>query len=94
MTATLRRYWFRFKGDPRDLPPGGYWGYGVTAWTEEDALFLIRTRLFDDKELPPILEMTADIDIRDIEANHVRPNIGTPSWRGIWYPLGFAEPSE
>jgi hypothetical protein len=78
----LRRFWFRLEGS-REL------GYGVTAWTEEDAAFLIRYFFFKGGPLPKAI-VTADVDVPTLDAGHVLPNMESPNWRGVWYPRGFA----
>ena len=45
----LTRYWLEFQGD--DLPPGLSWGCGVTAYTEDDALSLVKNTYFEDSDL-------------------------------------------
>lgn len=84
--AELHRYWIRF-ADGATLEYGFLkLGCGVTAWTEDDAIWLLRQCVFEGENLPEIGEILADIDVRDLEANHVRPNIGAVSLRGVWFP--------
>ena len=66
-------------------------GYGVTAWTEDDALAILKAKVFANGPLPDNPTFTPDIDISTLDAGHIRPNMGSPNWRGIWYPLGFAD---
>lgn len=91
----LRRYWVEFdvpgsreplsdeaEVDTRD------WrlcACGVTAFTVDDALQMIRELLYRDEAMPPIRKVIEDVDITTLD-QHVRPNIGVPIWRGIWYP--------
>lgn len=84
MNAKLRRFWFKFKAD-RSSPLG----YGVTAWTEDDGAIL-RTEIFGGT-LPPDAEITADVDVRTLDQGHIIPNMESPTWRGIWYPCGYAK---
>ena len=71
--AALRRYWFR--------RPVGF-GYGVTAFTVEDA-----ERLLARAGLPSDwVEVVADVDVSTLDAEHVLPNIGGVTFRGVWYP--------
>ena len=88
MTAKyeLRRFWFRFEGDSASPL-----GYGVTAWTEEDAGDIRREKIFEGRPLPAG-SIARDVDVSTLDARHIRPNMGTPAWRGIWFPQGFAEP--
>ena len=75
----LTRFWFEFRGVSR--------GYGVTAYSREDALEILRQDAFDG-ELPLIEREIEDVDVSTLDANHVLANMRPPSWRGIWYPLG------
>jgi hypothetical protein len=81
--ARLRRFWFKFEGE-RSL------GYGVTAWTEDDALNILRERVFESGAVPRF-SVAADIDVSTLDAGHIRPNMENPTWRGIWFPRGFTE---
>jgi hypothetical protein len=85
MSLPLRRFWIRFDSDARSPL-----GYSVTAWTEEDALNLVHAAAFDSDEKLPDSTIQADIDISLLDARHIRPNMESPNWRGIWYPRGYA----
>jgi len=61
-------------------------GVGVTAVSRDDALTLVRTGLFEGDSLPPVADVIEDVDVRTIDLLHVRPNMGDPSVRGIWFP--------
>ena len=95
-SSLLRRYWFEF-----DIPPLEHHGpepaaclflllgSGVTAFSYGDALDVLRGDLFRDDPMPPVHRVVRDVDIRTLDRGHVRPNMLTPNWRGIWYPWGF-----
>jgi hypothetical protein len=83
--TSLRRFWFKFADHP-DSPLG----YGVTAWTEDDARAILQTHVFKDGF--PAGTVTPDIDVSGLDAGHILPNIESPTWRGIWFPRGYAEP--
>ena len=86
----LLRYWFKFKLFFNDPHPGGtLMGCGVTAFSKDDALELLTQRVFQSHPLPSIENCVEDIELRCLDANHVRPNCGDPSRSGIWYPLGY-----
>lgn len=73
----LRRYWLEAKDGL---------GFGVTAFSVGDAKGLLaeeNIRAGRDYELVRILE---DVDIRDLDQNHVIPNMGPINFRGVWYP--------
>ena len=85
-TPPLRRYWFKFR-TPR-FPAALNIGCGVSAYSYEDAVNLLRERVFGGKE-PDIVVCDADVDVSKLDHKHVLPNIGSMVVRGIWFPLGF-----
>jgi hypothetical protein len=80
-----RRFWIEFDYPDRPInwPPKEC---GVTAFTVEDALQLIRAAYHRDAHLPPISRIIEDVDVMSLDQKHVIPNMNPPSWRGIWYP--------
>jgi hypothetical protein len=87
----LTRFWFEFDRSTDELRRhvdgyGAGWGCGVTAYSYEDALNLLRPELFQDEPIPPILRVVENVDVSTLEAGHVRPNMGVCIWRGIWFP--------
>ena len=66
-------------------------GCGVTAWNYDDALNLVRERVFEGKVLPPIKTCVEDVDVSTLDEGHVLPNMRPPSVRGIWFPLGYED---
>jgi hypothetical protein len=85
----LRRFWFNFRVALKDAPPGIAIGCGVTAYDYQDALELIRERVFKNNSLPPIQKAIEDVDVSTLDANHVLPNMAVPVERGVWFPLGY-----
>ena len=73
----LHRYWF-------DLPVLG--GVGVTAYSLADAEFLARGACSSLGVLFNADGVVEDIDVRDLDQNHVIPNMGPVNLRGVWYP--------
>lgn len=63
-----------------------YYPIGVTAYSLDDAKRLIKDRVFPKEEIPPIVKITENIQFRDIDQNHVVPNMGPITERGVWYP--------
>jgi hypothetical protein len=61
----------------------------VTAYTLEDALNLIRQRIFRAGEMPKIDAVVENVDVRDLDQGHVVPNMAECHSRGIWYPIGY-----
>jgi len=86
----LRRYWFEFEHyiSISDFP-GITIGYGVTAYSYEDAVKLLSERVFRDFSLPHIKKYVEDIDISTLDGTHVIPNMDVPTLRGIWFPRGY-----
>ena len=73
----LRRYWFKTRE---------HHGFGVTAYSVADARALISDaaqRLGWSCEVIGIVE---DVDVRDLDQDHVVPNMGPPNFRGLWFP--------
>ncbi len=86
----MTRYWFEF--DPTDiseLPPGLITGCGITAYDYNDALTLLKQKVFKGQGLPGLKEKRENIDIRTLDQGHVIPNMTDPTLRGIWFPLGY-----
>lgn len=86
----LHKYWFQFDlsmSDPHPL--GTLIGCGVTASSKEQALELLRERVFQSPSLPSIKKCIEDVEVSELDAKHILPNLGDPSQRGIWFPLGY-----
>ena len=88
-TPRLIRFWFEFEKTKRPISDSVQIGCGVTAFNYLDALHIIVSKIFKDTTLPEITKCIANIDIRALDQRHVIPNMGTPSERGVWYPLGY-----
>ncbi len=89
MSMQLTRYWIEFDRANPHLPPGTSLGVGVTGLGREDALALVRDRVFGGPETPRIEVMIEDVDVSTLDAGHVLPNMEPPVWRGIWFPRGY-----
>ena len=81
----LTRYWFEF-AETADSP----WrsSFGVTAWTYDDALAILKSNISDFHKLQ-LTKNVSDVDIRTLDADHVLPNIGNCAVRGFWFPQGY-----
>jgi hypothetical protein len=77
MDKLLTRYWFRSR---KGL------GVGVTAFNVEDARSLIRLNTFLMSYEPIFDSYIENVNIHDLDQNHVIPNMGVVVDRGIWYP--------
>ena len=85
---SLHRYWVKFgfsMADPH--PPGTLLGCGVTAHDQEDALMILRDRVFRGGTLPEVECVIEDVDMSTLDAKHVLPNMGNQFQRGVWFPL-------
>jgi hypothetical protein len=76
----LHRYWIELDREPP------YNRVGVTAYTCEDALDLLRENVFKDDPLPHVLSVIGEVDITTLDQNHFVINMGVCSRRGVWYP--------
>jgi hypothetical protein len=81
----LVRFWVRFRGTPDEVWPC-ILGCGVTAYSLDDAMLLIKKTVYPDRPVPSIDSIIEGIDVSSLDANHVLPNIGVPARLGVWYP--------
>ncbi len=77
MASSLTRYWFECSEGL---------GIGVTAFNISDAIQLIASEHALHKLKPRLDSFTTNIKISHLDQNHVVPNMGICSNRGIWYP--------
>jgi hypothetical protein len=86
----MHRYWFKFRLSMNDPHPiGTLMGCGVTASSRDEALELLRARVFPSQPMPLIEKCIEDIEMCNLDAKHVLPNIGDASQRGVWFPMGY-----
>ena len=64
-------------------------GSGVTAYDYDDAIALLKERVFTKETMPKITDFIQDVDVSTLDANHVLPNLGLVIERGIWFPQGY-----
>jgi hypothetical protein len=74
---SLRRFWFAL---PRGL------GVGVTARSRAEAEGLAREACLQSGRSFEAAEVIEDVDVRDLDQNHVVPNMGPPNLGGVWFP--------
>ncbi len=85
----MHRFWFQFDFKLDDgSPPGLLMGCGVSAYDYNDALSLLKTKVFKG-EVPTPKSVEKDVDISTLDPNHILPNMGIPIKRGVWFPLGY-----
>jgi hypothetical protein len=88
--VSLKRYWFTFALTLADEHPSGtLMGCGITAFSKEDALDLLKRRVFQEGPLPTIKSLIEDVDVSALDAGHVLPHMHSPSERGVWFPIGY-----
>jgi hypothetical protein len=88
----LLPYWIEFA--PRDwfevgeyeMAPSPPRAFGVTAASLDDALALVRTAVFGDEPLPPIVRVVEHVDLVMLAIHNMSPGILPPGQPGIWYP--------
>lgn len=86
----LKRFWVTFEFTDKELAESvnvglGY-GCGVTAYSLEDAVGIMKRDLFINESMPEIREVVENVDLSTLDKSHVLPNIGPPVDRGIWFP--------
>jgi hypothetical protein len=89
MAERLTAFWVSFPLN-YDFPLG----FGVTAWSEQDALELLEERGFDYHRRAKKVDVRAGVTVDELD-RHVRPNMGPIVVRGVWYPcfnIGFGTP--
>ena len=81
MSNPLTAYWIE---SPEVETP---FGYGVTAFSKDDALALVRSRGLRLPADAAQIHITENIRVADLDASHVVPNIGPIVVRGVWFPF-------
>jgi hypothetical protein len=90
MKTIVTRYWFEFDSTKNnDLPPGLPIGCGISAYDFNDAISILRRKVFKELEIPELKEKKENVDIRTLDQGHVIPNMKDPTSRGVWFPLGY-----
>jgi hypothetical protein len=82
-TVGLIAFWIR------SPLPNAPLGFGVTAWTVDDALGIIRA-LDYARYLPDDLtgvQVTEGVTVAELDQPHVVANMGPITLRGMWYPF-------
>jgi len=81
MAEPLIAFWINARGAVQAR------GYGVTAFSEEDACRLIASQGLPLPEDRNLLDITHNIQREALDAKHILPNCGPMMIRGVWYPL-------
>ncbi len=88
MNNQLTRYWFIIYPQDRYGPRN----IGVTAYSKDEARSLIMGSLGRVSFMEQIgslnenAEVIENIDIQILDQNHVIPNMGVVTFKGIWFP--------
>jgi len=84
-SSLLTRYWFTFaKAEESNVLD---MGCGITAYDLRDAHRFLREQVFPLFGERAIAQVAADVDVRTLDASHVRPNMGPAAVRGVWFPM-------
>ena len=84
----MKPYWITV--EPQSRPTLLSLGAGITAISEADAKALFQVAFGPDFQITKVEPIA---DMRDLEQNHVVPNMGNWFKRGVWYPLGYEHTS-
>jgi hypothetical protein len=82
----LTRYWIEFDWGDQAPMAGTNLGCGVTAFDREDAVALVAKTVFANAAMPAISNVIEDVEITTLDEEHVIPNMGASSERGVWFP--------
>jgi hypothetical protein len=71
------------------VPPSkhGPLGYGITAFSLEDALAIIEDAGYSLPEDKSVLRIIEGVRVSDLDQLHVVPNMGPIVVRGLWFPF-------
>ncbi|MGE9310634.1 hypothetical protein ACLOAU_03285 [Niabella sp. CJ426] len=85
------RYWleFDFNDYMGSIPAGLHLGCGITAFSSEHALALLKSKVFKDEVLPRISKCISNVNIKTLNQGHIVSNMKPPVYIGIWFPLGY-----
>jgi hypothetical protein len=81
MSEPLISFWIIARGAPLGA------GYGVTVFSEPDALRLIREAGYELPTDSGELEITAGVRPDDVDPKHIAQNSGPSVVRGVWHPF-------
>ena len=79
MNKLLTAYWIEFG-------PTLSSQFGVTAYSFDDAISILKQKAYSKEAMPPVKTFIENIKFKDLDQNHIVPNMGAISERGIWYP--------
>jgi hypothetical protein len=86
----MKRFWFEFEMDDISKYPGGIgYGCGVRAIDYDDAINILKQKVFKTIPIPRIRKQIEDVNINDLDQGHVVVNMDPPNYRGVWFPRGY-----
>ena len=62
-------------------------GVGITAYSREDADQILAETIDYYALDVEIYDVVTNIDIRNLDQNHVLPNMNPSNKRGVWFPM-------
>ena len=65
----------------------GHLGIGVSAYSRAEAETLARDAASHMGWAFDATGVLEDVDVRELDQNHVVPNRGPVTFRGVWYPM-------
>ena len=74
----LHRFWFELA---RGL------GVGVSAYSLDEAEAMARDACLGFGWDFDVVKTVENVDVRDLDQNHVVPNMGPPNFKGVWFPM-------
>jgi len=74
----LRRFWFKSSLNI---------GVGITAYSLSDAEVILNSAIQRHHLDLEITETIEDVNIGDLDQDHVVPNMNPPNFRGVWFPM-------
>lgn len=85
----MKRYWLEFALDPTHVTDREAFllkGCGVTAHSRDDCLHLVMRVVLRGDRLPEVRDVIENVDVSTLDKNHVLPNMGLVTERGVWFP--------
>ena len=82
----LHRYWIQFDASSNITDSELSLGCGITAYSKEDAMIILKENVAD---VPNIINIEEDVNINSLDEGHVIRRMGIVSNRGVWFPRKY-----
>jgi len=92
MGRVLTRYWFEFVRGEQATALG--LGCGIIAFNLEDARKILRRALFPLYGERAVRRVIEGVEVSSLDETRVRPRMGNPTVRGVWFPVVPARASK